>query len=182
MAAPSSGSQRGTSDRLSLRPRSREDNRFNGSALNIWFQGGAAALQSVSFSVLVLEKTIYWHVSVGSALEERSRRTRSTFSPSFSLESSRSRGHSSRYETIPPSAQRPSTAPTHLHAQRVPTQVPAAMLEPALLPGPGMPAGSPPLASGSPPGKTTPRRPRQSPACPGRETAPPARQNHAQSH
>ncbi len=35
-AAPSSGSQRGTSDRLSLRSRSREGDRFNGSAF-VWF-------------------------------------------------------------------------------------------------------------------------------------------------
>jgi DDE superfamily endonuclease len=45
-----------------------------------------------------------------------------------------------------------ATSPADLPAQRMRTQVPAAALEPTLLPGPGMPAASPPLARGSPSG------------------------------
>src|SRR3954468_15048056 len=62
------------------------------------------------------------------------------FSPSFSLGSYRSRGHSSQYAMPQPSAQNAATSPADLSAQRMRTQVPAAALEPALLPGPGMPA------------------------------------------
>ena len=54
-------------------------------------------------------------------------------------------------------------------SQRMRTQVPAAALEPTLLPGPGMPAARPPLAGGTPPGQTSPGRPRQNAACPGRK-------------
>jgi hypothetical protein len=90
-----------------------------------------------------------------------------TFSPSFSLGSCRSRGRPSRYSQRPPSAQSAATSPADLLAQGVSAQIHAAMLEPALLPGPGMPAASPPLAGDSPPGETSSRRWRQRPACPG---------------
>ncbi len=66
--------------------------------------------------------------------------------------SCRSRGHPPRYSQTQPSAQSAATPPADLLSQRMRAQVPAAALEPALLPGPGMPAASPPLAGGSPPG------------------------------
>ena len=66
-----------------------------------------------------------------------------TFSPSFSLGSCSSRGHPPRYSQTQPSAQSAATSPADLLSQRMRTQVPATMLEPALLPGPGMPAASP---------------------------------------
>ena len=75
-----------------------------------------------------------------------------TFSPSFSLGSCSSRGHPPRYSQTQPSAQSAATSPADLLSQRMRAQVPATMLEPALLPGPGMLAASPTLASGSPPG------------------------------
>ena len=59
-----------------------------------------------------------------------------------------------------------ATSPADLPAQRMRTQVPAATLEPALLPGPGMPARGPPLAGGSPPGQTSPGRPASKPSMP----------------
>jgi hypothetical protein len=104
------------------------------------------------------------------------------FSPSFSLGSCRSRGYPSRYTKTQPSAQGTPTSSADLPAQRMPAQVPAAALEPALLPSPGMPAGSQALAGGSSPGSTSPGRPRQSPACPGREAAPATRQSRAPVH
>ena len=103
-----------------------------------------------------------------------------TFSSSFPLGESTSRGHPSQYAMPLPSAQRAATSPADLPAQRMRTQIPAAALEPALLPGPGMPAASPPLASGPPPDSTSPRCPLQSAARPGREESPSARQGDAQ--
>src|SRR5271155_3229344 len=75
-----------------------------------------------------------------------------TSSPSFSLGSRSSRGHPPRYSQTQPSAQSAATSSADLLSQRMRAQVPATMLEPALLPGPGMPAASPPLAGCSPPG------------------------------
>ena len=63
------------------------------------------------------------------------------------------------------------TASADLPAQRVWPQVPAAALEPALLPGTGMPAAGPPVAGGTTAGQASPGRRGQSPARPGRETA-----------
>src|ERR1700722_12204755 len=75
-----------------------------------------------------------------------------TFSPSFSLGSYSSRGRPPRYSKTQLSAQSAATSSADLLSQRMRAQVPATMLEPALLPGPGMPAGSTTLASGSPAG------------------------------
>jgi len=61
-------------------------------------------------------------------------------------------------------------------AQRVRLQVPAAVLEPALLPRSGMPAAAQPLAGGKAAGQTSPVRRGQSPACRGGKSAPPAGQ------
>jgi hypothetical protein len=97
--------------------------------------------------------------------------------PSFSLGSCRSRGHPSRYARRQASAQGAPTAPAQVPAQRMPAPVPAAALEPALLPGPGLPAATPSLASGAPPGETAPEPCGQSPARPGPEGAPSARQD-----
>jgi hypothetical protein len=58
------------------------------------------------------------------------------------------------------------------------TQVPAAVLEPTLLPGSGLPAAGAPLAGGTAAGQTSSGRRRQSSACPGRVRAPPAGQVH----
>src|ERR1700678_2241736 len=77
-----------------------------------------------------------------------------TFSPSFPLGESTSRGHPSTYAKTQPSAQSAATSPADLPAQGMQTQVPTTALEPALLSGPGMPAASPPLAGGPPPGKS----------------------------
>ncbi len=158
-AALSSGSQCGASVRFSLRPCSRDDDRFDGSTF-VWFpaqasvrfslrpcsamtiastaapSSGSQRSASVRFSLrLVLEddklackrRVCFWIAS---------RRMRPAFSPSFSLESGRSRGHPSRYATTPPFAKKAATSPTDLPAQRLPTQVPAATLEPALCQGP----------------------------------------------
>jgi hypothetical protein len=103
-------------------------------------------------------------------------------SPGFSLGSYRSRGHPPRYAKTQPSAQGTPTSPADLPAQRLPTQVPTAELEPALLPGSAMPAGGQALAGGSPTGQTSPGCPRQSPPCPGREGAAEARSSHARVH
>src|SRR5207237_7165617 len=59
------------------------------------------------------------------------------------------------------------------------TEVPAAVLEPALLPGSGMPAASPPLAGGAAAGQTPPGCRSQSSARRGSTRAPPARQIRA---
>ena len=99
-----------------------------------------------------------------------------TFSPSFSLGRSTSRGRPSGYGKARLFGQRAPTAPADLPAQRVRAQVPAAVLEPALLPGSAMPAAGPTLAGGAAAGQTSPERRRQSPACPGRTRAPPAGQ------
>src|SRR5262249_49316041 len=95
-------------------------------------------------------------------------------SPSCSLGSSTSRGRRSGYAKAPHFGQRAPTAPADLSPQGVWAQVPAAALEPALLPGPAIPAGGPPLAGGAASSPTSPARPGQSPACLGRKSAPSA--------
>jgi hypothetical protein len=75
-----------------------------------------------------------------------------TFSPSFSLGSCRSRGRPSRYAENQSSAQSAPTPFEDLPAQRVSAQVYGAVLEPAVLPRPGMSATTPSLAGNSPPG------------------------------
>ncbi len=99
--------------------------------------------------------------------------------PELSLGRRRSRGRPLRQGKAPPSRQRVPTAPADLPAQRLRAQVPAAALEPAILPGSGMPAAGPPLAGGAAASQTSPGRPRQSPARPGRKSAPPASQVRA---
>lgn len=97
-----------------------------------------------------------------------------TSSPSFSLGSSTSRGRRSGYAKARQFGQRAPTAPAGLFSQGVWAPVPAAALEPALLPGPTMPAGGPPVAGGAATSPTSPACPGQSPARPGRKSAPAA--------
>jgi hypothetical protein len=112
------------------------------------------------------------------ALEEDGR----TSSPSCPLGSSISHGCRSEYAKARHLDQAASPAPADLSPQGVWAQVPPAALEPALLPGPAMPAGGPPLAGGAAASPTSPARRRQSPACPGRTSAPAASQVHATAY
>jgi hypothetical protein len=100
-------------------------------------------------------------------------------SPSCSLGSSTSRGRRSGYAKAPHFGQRAPTAPADLFPQGMRAQVPAAALEPALLPVPAMPAGGPPVAGSAAASPSSPARPGQRPACPGRTSAPSARQVRA---
>jgi hypothetical protein len=92
----------------------------------------------------------------------------------LSLGSSRSRGTLPVYCKVPLFFQSAATAGEDVPAQGLWAQVPAAALEPALLPGSGMLAAGSPLAGGTAAGPTAPGRCRQSRARHGGTRAPSA--------
>jgi hypothetical protein len=101
--------------------------------------------------------------------------------PELSPGSSTSHGRRSEYAKPRHFRQRPPPASADLSPQGVRTQVQPAALEPALLPGPAVPARGPSLAGGAAPGPTSSGPRRQSPSCPGRKNAPAASQVPAQT-
>lgn len=97
-------------------------------------------------------------------------------SPRASLGRRPSRGFLPAYCKSPSLGQRAPPSAEELFAQGVRPQVPAAALEPAVLPGAGMPAPRPALASRPSSGRTPPGGRGQSSTRPGSTRAPPASQ------
>jgi len=75
---------------------------------------------------------------------------------------------------VQPSCQRAPTSPARLPAQGMRPQVSAEALEPAVLPGAGVPAGSPSLAGGAAASPASPGCRGPSPTCAGGACAPSA--------
>jgi hypothetical protein len=138
--------------------------------------------QAVSFSVSFLDSRIDWPWTICLPVLTSARGERWHVPRGLSLGRVRSRGPLSCYSTGPPPFQAATTTAAALPAQRLWPSVPAGPSQPALLPGPRMPAAGPPLAGSAAPGPAASGRCGQSPARPDATGAPPTCHICAASH